>query len=133
MHADQANPVVLVMDCDPALGTVLVFYLWQHGIQSVFASSGAQAIDLLRHYKKTLRLALIAMDQADSDGSAFASHLRAEAPAVRLCFMTTGNGDHTAADLVAMGAEHVFTKPFSTRELLIRLRLLLTIQPSADA
>jgi DNA-binding response OmpR family regulator len=132
MDADPAAPVIHVLDDDPSLCALVVFNLWRHGINALYASNAADAIAMLRHHKETLRLALIEMDLTESDGPAFANLLLVGAPSVRFCYMTTAHDDQAMADLLAMRAEHVFTKPFSIREMLARLRQMLAIHPSAD-
>src|SRR5262249_61456272 len=55
-------------------------------------------------------------------GPATLAALRGLDPGVRCCFMSGDLGDHTAEELVALGACHLFSKPLNLRELAETLR-----------
>jgi len=113
---------VLVVDDDPAIRDLLCDYLGANEMRvSAVASGKALAAVMAR---ETVDLVVLDVRLHGEDGMQIARRLR-EASAIPI-LMLTGRAEE--ADRVMgleLGADDYLTKPFSTRELLARIRALL--------
>jgi CheY-like chemotaxis protein len=121
--ANRPRPHVLVVDDEPAVLRLLEFALRRRGFDVTTAAGGAQAVELFRRRPGAFALVLLDVQMPDPDGPETLAALRSIDPHVRCCFMSGYTGDHSAEQLLALGAAHVFDKPFpSLGELERKLR-----------
>ena len=115
-------PHVLAVDDDPQIRALLADYLGANEMRVTAVSSGRELEDAMA--RDTVDLILLDVRLQGEDGMQIARRLR-ETSAIPI-LMLTGRAEE--ADRVMgleLGADDYLTKPFSTRELLARIRALL--------
>jgi CheY-like chemotaxis protein len=110
-------PGVLVVDDDPHIRHLLGLALPQFGFAVWLASGGEEAIALFQQHRHDISLALLDVLMPGLDVPATLLALRELEPSLRCCFMTGEPGGHSPGELLALGAERVFLKPFALAEL----------------
>jgi CheY-like chemotaxis protein len=124
--AGAPRPHVLVVDDEPSILHLLELTLREGGFDVTTAAGGIQAVELYRRWPGAFSLVLLDVQMPDRDGPRTLAVLRALDPRVCCCFMTGYTGDYTAEQLLALGAAHVFDKPFHClSELAGKLRQVL--------
>jgi two-component system phosphate regulon response regulator PhoB len=116
---------VLIVDDEADLASLVDFNLRQEGLETTVVHTGAEAISMA----KARRPDLVVLDLMlpDISGKEVCRRLRSDATTRDLAIiMLTARGEET--DRVAgfeVGADDYVTKPFSPRELVLRVRALL--------
>jgi DNA-binding response OmpR family regulator len=113
---------VLAVDDDPAIRELLVDYLAANELRVTAVASGKELMAVMA--RETIDLVVLDVRLQGEDGMQIARRLR-EASAIPILLLT---GRAEEADRVMgleLGADDYLTKPFSTRELLARIRALL--------
>ncbi len=125
-------PAILIVDDERDLLSVLDFNLRQAGFETLLAASGAEALAQVR--RRVPDLVLLDLMLPDVSGTEVCRALKSD-PRTRQVpvMMLTAKGDEV--DKVVgfeLGAEDYVTKPFSVRELVLRVKALLRrTQPAA--
>lgn len=125
-------PHILVVDDDPALRALLVEYLGENELRVSAVASGAEMLQVFD--SEAIDLVVLDLRLPGEDGLQLARRLR-ERASVPIVLLT---GKAEEADRVMgleLGADDYVTKPFSTRELLARIRAVLRryhMQATAD-
>ena len=116
---------VLVVDDDPTIVLSLQHLLQQADYRVLVARDGQEALDLMRDEVPHLMLLDVMMPRLS--GYDVCERVRASAAwrGVRILMLTARGGAVEARKALALGADDFMTKPFSTRELLDRVRALL--------
>src|SRR5262245_13326210 len=117
-----ASTHVLVVVDDPSVRQMVVDYLGDNDIQVTALASGREIADVLA--RDTIDLVILDLKLPGEDGMDIARRIRADSDMPII--MLTGRKEE--ADRVMgleLGADDYLTKPFSTRELLARIRALL--------
>jgi two-component system, OmpR family, response regulator len=123
---------VLVVDDEDGVRRVVCLMLSAHGLGVREAAGGREAVDTYRGHRGTVGLVLLDVRMPGLDGPQTLALLREVDPAVRCCFLTGGSGDYSAADLLALRALRVFTKPVpSFADLARTLEGILSRQDAA--
>ncbi len=115
-------PHVVALDDDPAIREVVADYLAENDLRVTTVANGKELTAALA--RDTVDLVVLDLRLPGEDGMQIARRLREESSIPIL--MLTGRIDE--ADRVMgleLGADDYLTKPFSTRELLARIRALL--------
>ena len=126
---NDAMSTVLVVDDEPIVRDVVVRYLRRDGFATLEAGTGEEAMRLLE--REVPSLVVLDVMLPGTDGLEICRRIRAtsDLPIVLL----TARGDE--ADRIVgleLGADDYVTKPFSPRELAIRVRnLLRRVAPTA--
>jgi two-component system, OmpR family, phosphate regulon response regulator PhoB len=124
---------VLIVDDEQDLCSLLDFNLRSAGFSTAVATTGEAALRAAR--EQPPELVLLDLMLPDLPGTEVCRQLRAAAGTRDvLIVMLTARGEE--ADRVRgfeLGADDYVTKPFSVRELVLRLRALLRRSPSAKA
>ena len=120
--APAAVPHVLVVDDDPTIRELVAEYLGKNDLRVTAVADGRSMQAILAD--QVVDLVVLDLKLRGEDGMALARRLRddSEIPIV----MLTGRSEE--ADRVMgleLGADDYLTKPFSTRELLARIRSIL--------
>ncbi len=124
---------VLIVDDEQDLCSLLDFNLRGAGFSTAIATTGAEALRCAR--EQPPELVLLDLMLPDLPGTDVCRQLRAS-PATRdvLIVMLTARGEE--AERVRgfeLGADDYVTKPFSVRELMLRVHALLRRAPAAKA
>ena len=129
------KPILLVVEDEAAVLKLMEVALRHYGFAVRLAASGQEAIDLYQRHHQTIVLVLLDVQMPDLDGPDTLAALQNINPGVRFCFISGHTGKYAAEELRAMGAAHVFQKPFASLSLLARLlwRLVGSGQPGTTA
>ena len=131
--ATNADALVLVVDDDLRLRSLLARYLAEHGFRVVAAENAAEARARLALIEPEAMVLDISMP--GEDGLTLTQSLRAARARVPILLLTArGSPEDRIAGFEA-GADDYLAKPFEPRELLLRLRALMrrTSQAMAEA
>jgi two-component system KDP operon response regulator KdpE len=118
----EAKPLVLVVEDEPQLRRYLRATLVAHGYRMEEAADGAEALRLAT----SLRPDLILLDLGlpDLDGLELTRRIR-EWSAVPIIVVSARGQEEDKIGALDRGADDYLTKPFSTGELLARIRVAL--------
>ncbi len=124
---------VLVVEDEPDLRQVLMFNLEQAGHSAVLAGSGSEAIRLAA--EQVPDLVLLDLMLPDILGTEVCRALRANAKtqSVPIIMLTARGEERDRVAGLEMGADDYVTKPFSVRELMLRVSLVLRRHSGARA
>ncbi len=118
----KKHPCILVVDDDQAILRLLKRTLEPEGFGVVIASNGRSALALLEEHKPDLVILDIMMPGLDGFQVLDLIRQRSNIPVI----MLTARGEVTSLnEALGLGADDYVRKPFSTRELLARIRAKL--------
>ncbi|HWC30696.1 MAG TPA: response regulator transcription factor [Dehalococcoidia bacterium] len=120
---------VLVVDDEPTLVATLKYNLEREGYRVVSAGDGEKAITLARTERPDLMILDLMLPAVD--GLEVCRILRREM-SLPILMLTARVGEVDKVVGLEIGADDYVTKPFSTRELLARIRALLRRTTSAS-
>jgi anti-anti-sigma factor len=119
---------VLVVDDDAAVRGLLSFGLEREGHEVWSAVNGRQAIELYRRNIDRIAAVLLDVLMPGMTGPQTLAALQDLCPTVQCCFMSGNASLHTEKELLAIGAVHVFRKPFGFNELFETLNQVVSRQ-----
>jgi two-component system KDP operon response regulator KdpE len=111
---------ILVVDDEPAIRRALRAPLMELGFQVSEASRGEEALQLLRGV--TCDVVLLDINMPGIGGIETLRRIRAFAPRLPVLMLTVRDGEEEKVEALELGADDYVTKPFSTRELIARIR-----------
>ncbi len=114
--------LVLVVDDEPAIARVLTAALDARGYGVISAGTGHDAIDAVT--RRTPAAVILDLGLPDLDGVEVCRRIRAWSE-VPIIVLTADDTEHRKVVALDDGADDYVTKPFSTPELLARLRVAL--------
>ena len=116
---------ILIADDEPNILVSLEFLMKREGYEVHLARDGLQALEVLRRERPALVLLDVMMP--GKTGFEVCQELRADDAirATRVLMLTAKGRETDVAKGLAMGADAYMTKPFSTRELVDKVRALL--------
>lgn len=122
----QANSTVLIVEDEISIAEALVFALRNEGYQCTHYATGGACLDALRDCRGEALPALILLDVGLPDGSGF-DWFRCirEICAVPIIFLTARREEVDRVVGLEMGADDYVVKPFSVRELMARVRMVM--------
>lgn len=122
--ATGAPPHVVVAEDEPHLARLLASLLGRRSIRVSVAATGEEALELIRT-EPGVSLLLLDLMMPDPDGLAVLETLRTGAAPDLPVLVLTGRGeDELRARARELGVQGYYTKPFSPRRLLDRVREL---------
>jgi len=119
---------ILVVDDEPQIRRVLRATLTSRGYEVVDARSGEEALAALRESR--FNLVLLDINMPGIGGLETCREIRASSE-VAIIMLTVRDSEADKVAALDAGADDYVTKPFSTPELLARIRAALRRQPSA--
>lgn len=119
---------ILVVDDEPQIRRVLRATLTSRGYEVVDARTGEEALDALRDSR--FNLVLLDINMPGIGGLETCREIRASSE-VAIIMLTVHDAEADKVAALDAGADDYVTKPFSTPELLARIRAALRRQPSA--
>ena len=118
--------VILVVEDETKIRDLVRGYLEREGHQVVSTSSGAEALDLARADEPAL--VVLDLRLPDVPGEEVARELRTFS-SVPILMLTAKVSEEDRIHGLELGADDYVTKPFSPRELLLRVRAILRRSP----
>ncbi|MEP2773006.1 MAG: response regulator transcription factor [Fulvivirga sp.] len=116
-------PNILLAEDDPALGVVIKDNLQQNGYTVDLANDGNKAIDLFK--SKTFDICLLDVMLPKKDGFAVAQSIRSHNQNVPILFLTAKSMEEDRITGFQSGGDDYITKPFSMKELTLRIEVFL--------
>jgi PAS domain S-box-containing protein len=115
---DGAGAVVLLVDDEPAILSVVKLGLERYGYHVLAAESGPKALALLQARQGQVAFVLLDVMMPDMDGIALAGAIATRYPGVPMAAATGLPSEHVLARLREVGVIDCLTKPYDVRRLL---------------
>lgn len=124
---------ILIADDEPNILVSLEYLMKREGFEVSVARDGEEALEALRRDRPHLVLLDVMMPRRT--GFEVCQELRADDAlrGIRVLMLTAKGRDTDIAKGMAMGADAYMTKPFSTRELVQKVREMLQREPGDGA
>jgi DNA-binding response OmpR family regulator len=122
--------LVLVVEDERKVRDLLRRYLERAGLEVVSTESGAEAITLAAQAQPDL--VVLDLGLPDVPGETVARELRRDSP-VPIVMLTARSGEEDRILGLELGADDYVTKPFSPRELVLRVQAVLRRQAPASS
>jgi DNA-binding response OmpR family regulator len=119
----QTNPIVLIVDDEPELRSLLAEYFGRHGFTVRTAADAAAA--RLAIAEQAPALAILDINMPGENGLSLARWMRESHPRTGLVMLTTAGESIDRIVGLELGADDYLPKPFEIRELLARVRAVL--------
>ena len=116
---------ILIADDEPNILLSLEFLMQREGFQVLVARDGQQALDAILQQRPDLVLLDVMMPKKSGFDVLQAVREHDELASIRILMLTAKGRDTDMAKGLALGADDYMTKPFSTRELVDKVRALL--------
>lgn len=124
-------PRVLVVDDDPTVAEVLLAYLRRDGFDAAHAADGFAALAIAQQAPPDLVVLDVMLPGID--GLEVCRRLRAARPDLPIVMLTARTEEEDRIAGLEVGADDYVVKPFSPRELALRVRAVLRRSERADA
>lgn len=121
--AERPPQRVLVVDDDTMVAEVVMTYLQRAGFVVSHAASGTGALDLVATWAPDL--VVLDLTLPDLDGLAVCQRIRVHRPVLPVVVLTARGGEDERVLGLQLGADDYVTKPFSPRELVLRVQSVL--------
>jgi DNA-binding response OmpR family regulator len=124
-------PYILIVDDEPNIVMSLEFLMRKNGYQVGIARNGTEALAAINHTPYDLVLLDVMMP--DVDGYQVCRHIRENTSraATKVIFLSAKSQPTDVAQGYAAGADLYIPKPFSTRQLMEKVRELLAASRQA--
>ena len=114
---------ILVIEDDPDILELLEYNLKKHNFSITTANNGETGLMLLQ--KKSFDLVVLDIMLPGIDGIEVCKQIRSEQKQTPILLLTAKSEESDIVIGLELGADDYMTKPFSTRELIARIRALL--------
>ncbi|MGE5094693.1 MAG: response regulator transcription factor [Betaproteobacteria bacterium] len=118
---------VLIVEDEPSIVTSLEFLMHRCGYETRVVTDGTQVMDHVESFSPDLVLLDVMLP--GRSGFDICRHIRSHHGRTRVLMLTAKGGRADVANGMEAGADDYVTKPFSTHDLLDRVRALL--EPAA--
>jgi two-component system, OmpR family, response regulator len=112
----------LLIEDDRKLASLLIEFLQQHGVSTMVAGDGTEALALLAN--RRFDILLVDLTLPGMDGLTLTRRIR-ESHSTPLIMVTARDDDTDKIVGLELGADDYLAKPFNPRELLARIRAVL--------
>lgn len=113
---------ILVVDDEKNITDVVRAYLEKEGFEAVTAMDGESALNIFN--RETVHLIVLDLMLPKVSGEEVCRRIRAKS-SVPIIMLTAKADEDERIDGISIGADDYLTKPFSPRELIVRIRALL--------
>ncbi|MFD2365386.1 two-component system response regulator CreB [Pseudoduganella sp. GCM10020061] len=119
-----ASRTILIVEDEPAIADSLAYALRTDGFAPVHVTLGADALKVLQGEKSDVALAILDVGLPDISGFELCRQIR-QFSDIPVIFLTARNEEVDRIVGLEIGADDYVTKPFSPRELVARVRVVL--------
>ncbi|MDZ4253126.1 MAG: response regulator [Sulfuritalea sp.] len=116
---------ILIADDEPNIVISLEFLLKREGYEVVVARNGVEALARVRAERPDLAILDVMMPQRNGFEVCQDLRLDPEFKDLRIMMLTAKGRDTEVSKGLALGADVYMTKPFSTRELVAKVKALI--------
>lgn len=116
---------VLIADDEPSIVTAVEFLLRREGFEVEIARDGSEALALVESARPDLVVLDVMMPQTSGYEVCKRIREREDWRHIKVIMLSAKGRDAEVAKGLALGADAYVTKPFSTRELMARVKSLL--------
>ena len=116
---------VLIADDEPSIVTAVEFLLRREGYEVCIARDGAEALALIESARPDLVVLDVMMPQKSGYEICRSIRERDEWRGIKVIMLSAKGRDAEVSKGMTMGADIYVTKPFSTRDLMSRVKALL--------
>lgn len=120
---------ILIADDEPNIVAAIEFLLQQNGYEVRAAQNGKEALELVDTWRPDLVLLDVMMPLASGYEVCQRIRERAELRSIKIVMLSAKGRDAEVNKGLAIGADVYVTKPFSTRDLMTRIKALLDDPP----
>ena len=120
---------ILIADDEPNIVAAIEFLLQQSGYEVRAASNGRDALELVETWRPDLVLLDVMMPLASGYEVCQRIRERADLRHIKVVMLSAKGRDAEVNKGLAIGADIYVTKPFSTRDLMARIKSLLDSTP----
>jgi len=122
---------ILIVDDEPQIRRIMRTTLTGAGYEVDDAKTGEQALEKVRDFRPDL--VLLDMNMPGMGGLAACSAIRGDSANIAIIMLTVRNTEADKVRALDAGADDFVTKPFSTPELLARIRAALRRVPAGPS
>ncbi len=122
MATQSGKGNILVVDDEPQIARVLKTTLSSHGYGTRTAADGDEAVQMMKSWSPDLLITDLRMP--NMDGLELCRHVRANSQ-IPIIVLSVRGEERIKVEALDAGADDYVTKPFSTNELLARVRAAL--------
>ncbi len=119
----QGKAKILVVDDDGSIRRVIRMDLEKAGYIVYTAYNGIEGLEMVKEVEPDLIISDIEMPKMD--GVEFYEKLRAEDTSIPFIFLTGSSDEERKISVLKLGVDGYLTKPFSKKELIVRVESLL--------
>lgn len=127
MEPRSDTPRILLVEDDMNLGFVIQDMLRQEGFRVHLSKDGKEG--LMQFNKEKYDLCLVDVMMPKKDGFSLAEDIRKTNSEVPIVFLTARDQNEDKIQGLKLGADDYITKPFSSEELVLRIRAILKRVP----
>ncbi|MDR7071055.1 response regulator transcription factor [Fictibacillus barbaricus] len=113
---------ILIVDDEPKLLEVVSSYLRKEGFDAIEASNGREAMQYIQ--KETIDLVVLDLMLPDVSGEEICQRIRQES-SIPILMLTAKATEEDRIKGLSLGADDYLVKPFSPRELVLRVKTIL--------
>jgi DNA-binding response OmpR family regulator len=115
---------ILIVDDEPNILLSLEFLFKKEGFQVFIARDGKEALDLID--KSTPKAVILDIMMPKVDGYEVCQHLKKMHGEVKIIFLTAKSKDKDIEKGLEMGADLYLTKPFSNKNIVSKVKELIS-------
>jgi PAS domain S-box-containing protein len=123
--ASNGNELILVVDDEPAMRSIIQNILQTRGYNVLLADNGEAAIEAYRLRKDEISLAILDMIMPGIGGHETFLRMKTINPEVRVILSSGYFGEEQAQEIMSQGARAFIQKPYAARELTRLVRKVL--------
>lgn len=124
---------ILIADDEPNIVAAIEFLLQQNGFEVAIARNGEEALKLVEANLPDLVLLDVMMPKKSGYEVCARIRERPEWRHIKVMMLSAKGRESEVTKGLSMGADLYVTKPFSTRELMAKIKALLDQTPSPEA
>jgi len=125
MELPKGSETILLAEDDDRVRHLAVQILEAHGYRVLEASNGEEAVQLSNRHFGEIRLLLTDVMMPGMSGKTLSEHLRKLRPGIKVLFVSGYSADMMGLQIIRAGRSPFLQKPFSTAQLVCRVREVL--------